>query len=425
MMQSTDSAAATSSPGAQSALKAYGFTLACVAAAAVARLALTSLGFELTPYLLLTLPVILGAWYGGFGPGMVAAVLAVVLMEVVFGRDRLAGWPLADHLVEVALFLAQASLISWLGHLNRRVTGSLLREQQRLEDRVAERTGELTAANAAMTREAAAREREHAQVIALNAKLEESNRELQDFASVASHDLQEPLRKIQAFGDRLAQRYSEPLQGPGQDYLARMQRAAGRMQGLINDLLTFSRVTSEARPFTPVNLTDVATQVVSDLEHRIQDVGGRVEVERLPVIDADPLQMWQLFQNLIGNGLKFAKPGVAPVVRVSAKWPVKTADGVEAVSIHVSDNGIGLDEKYLDRIFHVFQRLHGRDAYEGTGIGLAVCRKIATRHGGTVTAQSQPGQGATFLVTLPMRQVKGDGIDESGPRQADHDSARG
>jgi PAS domain S-box-containing protein len=231
-------------------------------------------------------------------------------------------------------------------------------------------------------------------------ELARSNAELEQFAYVASHDLQEPLRKIQAFGDRLKTHYEDALDELGGDYLERVQNAARRMQALINDLLTFSRVTTRAQPFVPVNLTEVAREVVSDLEARIERTSGRVEVSELPAIDADPTQKRQLFQNLIDNALKFHRPGAAPVVKVHGKL----LDG--HCQIIVEDNGIGFDEKYLDRIFTIFQRLHGRFDYDGTGIGLAVCRKIAERHGGNITAQSTPGKGSTFLVTLPVKQPR-------------------
>ena len=243
-----------------------------------------------------------------------------------------------------------------------------------------------------------------------NLELERSNRELQDFAFVASHDLQEPLRKIQAFGDRLKTKHGPTLSEEAQDYLKRMQGAASRMHTLINDLLTFSRVTTKAQPFIPTDLNEVAEDVLADLEVRVQDTGGKVELGELPTIDADPLQMRQLLQNLIGNALKFHRPGVPPIIKIKGE----TANGTEASSgasapvVHLTfaDNGIGFDEKYLDRIFTPFQRLHGRGEYEGTGIGLAVCRKIVERHGGSLTAQSKPGEGSTFTATLPVIQEK-------------------
>jgi PAS domain S-box-containing protein len=238
-------------------------------------------------------------------------------------------------------------------------------------------------------------------------QLERSNRELQDFAYVASHDLQEPLRKIVVFGERLKEKNSEALGSEALDYLERMQKAAGRMQILINDLLTFSRVTTKAHPFTAVNLAVIASEVVNDLEGRIELVKGRVELGALPVIDAEALQMRQLLQNLIGNALKFRRPEEPPVVKVEAQ--IISAPDTPArklCQLTISDNGIGFDEKYLDRIFNVFQRLHTRNEYEGTGMGLAIVRKIALYHGGDITAKSKPGQGATFILTLPVVHSK-------------------
>ena len=234
-------------------------------------------------------------------------------------------------------------------------------------------------------------------------QLERSNRELQDFAYVASHDLQEPLRKIVVFGERLREKNSEALGPEALDYLERMQKAAARMQTLINDLLTFSRVTTKAHPFAPVNLAEVASGVVDDLEGRIELVKGRVELGALPVIDAEALQMRQLLQNLIGNALKFRRPEEPPVVKVEAQIiPDPGAPEKKLCRLTVSDNCIGFDEKYLDRIFNVFQRLHTRNEYEGTGMGLAIVRKIALYHGGDITAKSKLGQGATFILTIPV-----------------------
>jgi signal transduction histidine kinase len=286
--------------------------------------------------------------------------------------------PLSDsflrELEPIAAGLAQ--------YIRRRQSEEALRRaKEELEDRVRERTAELAATNEALRR---------------------SNRELEQFAWVASHDLQEPLRKIQAFGDRLASRCAAALDAQGRDYLARMQSAAQRMSTLINDLLAFSRVTSKAQPFAPVDLGRMARDVLSDLESRLQETAGRVEVGSLPTIDADPLQTRQLLQNLLGNALKFHKPDQPPVVAIRSE--VMEEEGRPVCRLAVEDNGIGFDEKYLDRIFDVFERLHPRTQYEGTGMGLAICRKIVERHGGTITARSRPGEGATFLVTLPVSQ---------------------
>jgi two-component system, LuxR family, sensor kinase FixL len=252
---------------------------------------------------------------------------------------------------------------------------------------------------------------------AFTVKLERSNRELQDFAYVASHDLQEPLRKVQAFGDRLERKCAEQLSVEGHDYVDRMRNAAGRMQNLINDLLTFSRVSTKTQPFKTADLRKIANEVVSDLEVRIEQTNGIVEIGELPTIDADPLQIRQLLQNLIGNALKFHRQDAAPVVKVYAQTllptgasfllegeEIQTGIGEKFCRLVVEDNGIGFDEKYLDRIFTVFQRLHGRTEYEGSGIGLAVCRKIVERHSGHITANAKPGAGATFYIDLPIKQ---------------------
>jgi len=260
---------------------------------------------------------------------------------------------------------------------------------------------------AELEREIAERRRAEELMSAFAAKLEESNRELQDFASVASHDLQEPLRKIQAFGDRLQARCAGALDEQGRDYLARMQNASGRMRALIDDLLTFSRVQTKGMPFLPVDLNSVARDVKIDLETRIQQTGGRVELGVLPTVHADPTQMRQLLQNLIGNGLKFHRQGAPPIVRVHAQLGRPPGGDAEVCRLTVEDNGIGFDEKYTDRLFHVFQRLHGRSEYEGTGMGLAICKRIAERHGGTIAARSTPGQGARFIVALPVQPLPG------------------
>ena len=244
-------------------------------------------------------------------------------------------------------------------------------------------------------------------------RLERSNRELQDFATVASHDLQEPLRKIQTFGERLLTKHAATLNEEGRDYLARMQDAAQRMRTLIDDLLTYSRVTAKAQPFTPVDLNQIVSYVLDMLEISITRSGARIEVAELITLDAEPVQMRQLLQNLISNALKFHRPGQVPRIKVYGRILNSTAAlaGAQAGNVYqliVEDQGIGFDEKYLDRIFTLFQRLHGRSEYEGSGVGLAICRKIAEHHGGHITASSKPEAGATFIVTLPVHQSKGE-----------------
>ena len=247
------------------------------------------------------------------------------------------------------------------------------------------------------------RKEAEAELQSLAGELERSNKELEQFASVVSHDLQEPLRKIAAFGERLERNCGEQLDEIGLDSLARMINAATRMKSLIQSLLAYARVTTRANPFEPVDLKAILDEVISDLEIRIEESGGRVEAGALPTIDADPVQVRQLFQNLIGNALKFKKEGVAPIVTISAG----EVDGApDRCLLTVSDNGIGFDMKYKERIFGVFQRLHGRGTYEGSGVGLAICSRIVTRHGGGLDVVSTEGEGTTFTITLPRCQVQ-------------------
>lgn len=241
------------------------------------------------------------------------------------------------------------------------------------------------------------------------AELERSNKELEQFAYVASHDLQEPLRKIRTFGDRLQMVSGESLDPMALECLQRMQNAAERMQTLIHGLLALSRVMTKGQEFVTVDLARVAAEVVSDLEVEIEQAGAIVEIGKLPTIQADPLQMQQLLQNLIGNALKFRRDKETPVVRIQARYvhdrehrATGESTAEEQCRLTVEDNGIGFDQMYADRIFGIFQRLHTREAYQGTGIGLAICRKIVDRHGGTITARSVLGQGATFEVLLPV-----------------------
>ncbi len=239
-------------------------------------------------------------------------------------------------------------------------------------------------------------------------KLTQINQELQSFAYAASHDLQEPLRKIVAFSDRIIKKEAANLREQSLDYFSRIQNAALRMQTLINDLLSYSRVTTQAQPFVKFDLNVIAAEVISDLETLIERTNGKVEIDNLPEIEADPIQIRQLFQNLISNGLKFHRPEVRPLVKTTArivnvehnrlKWQR------EFLELTFEDNGIGIEEQYFIRIFSVFQRLHGKDEYEGTGVGLSICHKIVERHNGQISVESEPGKGSRFIVNLPLNQ---------------------
>lgn len=237
------------------------------------------------------------------------------------------------------------------------------------------------------------------------AELERSNRELQEFAYVSSHDLQEPLRKIQAFGNRLESKYKHQLDERGLDYLQRMQNAAARMQTLIEDLLAFSRVSTQALPFQQVDLNEAIQKALLNLELPIAQTNAQVEVAPLHQIEADGLQMVQLFQNLISNALKFHRHDTPLMIKIADELIIESPLSVPSVRITVVDNGIGFEEQYAERIFGVFQRLHSRKQYEGTGVGLAICRKITDRHHGQISAASVLGQGTTITLLLPQSQA--------------------
>ncbi len=233
-------------------------------------------------------------------------------------------------------------------------------------------------------------------------ELKRSNSELQEFAYAASHDLQEPLRKIQAFGERLNNKCYDALDETGRHYLERMVDASTRMRRLIDDLLSYSRVNSKTTSFLPVELSAVVADVLSDLEPRIVAEDAKIRVGDLPAIEADPGQMHQLFLNLIANSLKFRRPGVTPSISIEGN--IEVGESGAMVRIAVTDNGVGFEPRHAERIFGMFERLHGRDEFDGTGVGLATCRKIAERHSGELTAWGEPDAGAVFTLLLPVRQ---------------------
>ncbi len=278
----------------------------------------------------------------------------------------------------------------------KRIEEALQRSLTELEARVQNRTADLATANKNLQAEINVRKRSERELLWKTEELARSNKELEQFAYVASHDLQEPLRKIIIFGDRLKMERAPALGSSGADFLNRMQSAALRMKLLIEDLLEFSSISAEDRPFETVDLNKTLQEVLSDLEFRIMESKGKVVVEKLPVVNADPVQMRSLFQNLVANALKFCKDNRTPFVTVTGR----TLENGFA-ELRVRDNGIGFEEKYLDKIFSPFERLHNRQEFKGTGMGLAICQKIVSCHSGKITAQSAPGEGSTFIVTLP------------------------
>ena len=293
--------------------------------------------------------------------------------------------------------------------------GQLLRAFKQMTRRLEE----TTVSRDALVKEVHDRKRAEQDLAIRAEELRRSNAELEQFAFAASHDLQEPLRKIQTFGDLIGSTSSEALDEKTQSYVRRMRDSAASTRKLIDDMPAHSRVSNQVQPFAPVDLGSLTREVLSDLEPLVAETEGRVDLGDLPTIEADPTQMRQLQHNLISNALKFRRIEEPPLVKIRGRLLEGHEGSLSGRSpfegkceITVADNGIGLDEKYLDRIFTVFQRLHGRDVYDGTGIGLATCRKIVERHGGSITAKSAPGEGARFIVTLPAIHPKGESQSE-------------
>jgi signal transduction histidine kinase len=305
-------------------------------------------------------------------------------------------WRVVLALPSSALYAGTHNVVAWIILVVLAAAGvvvlGLLRRTQRASDALAVAVEQLQGANAELER--------------TNLELRRSNGELEQFASVASHDLQEPLRKIQAFGDQLERKYAD-AGDEAVDYVRRMRSAASRMSVLIEDLLQFSRVTTRARPSEPVDLARVARAVVADLDAAIEASGGTVHIGALPVVQADPTQARQLLQNLVSNAVKFRRPGEPPTVVLEPAEPRRPG----FAAFRVTDDGIGIEPEYAERVFGLFERLHPRERYAGTGIGLALCRKIAERHGGSIAAEPAPGGGTSFLVELPAAGVAPAGED--------------
>jgi light-regulated signal transduction histidine kinase (bacteriophytochrome) len=230
------------------------------------------------------------------------------------------------------------------------------------------------------------------------AELARSNMELEQFAYVASHDLQAPLRNITSFIQLLEQRYKDSLDQEAEKYMHYIVDGAIRMQTLINDLLAYSRLGTRGKPFLQIDCNKVLDRVLADLDKSIKSCGALVTYDALPTVTADELQLGQVFQNLVGNAVKFCRD-TQPRIHISARR------GADGWLFSVSDNGIGIEEEFFDRIFVMFQRLHTQAEYPGTGIGLAVCKKIVERHGGRIWAESEVGNGSTFYFTIPDRQA--------------------
>ncbi len=243
------------------------------------------------------------------------------------------------------------------------------------------------------------------------ASLEQANKELDRFAFMASHDLQEPLRKIRMFSDRLSLKYHQVMDEDGKTNIHRIHKAAERMQNLITDILTFSKISVETPTFIACDMNNLLQEVVNDLDEELKSKNGKVIVDKLPELSVNPSLIKPLFNNLIGNALKYSKKDVSPIVKVTAEisgqmnGTVSQAPAVKYCRIYIQDNGIGFDQKYAEEIFGMFKRLHHNSEFQGTGIGLALCKKIVEQHKGYISARSKINEGSTFIISLPVNRI--------------------
>jgi len=346
------------------------------------KIAFPDIGLE-TPFVLYIFVVIGSAFIGGFGPG-IFALLATSFSAAYFFLVPTKSLQVSTGIIQFQLvvYIFEGLITIVILSAVRTLRIQLAEANKYLEERVHNRTKELRTTMNEMS--------------ALNEKLKRSNRELEDFAYIASHDLQEPLRKIQAFSNLLTAEYDQKLNDDGRLYLERIQNASMRMRNLIDDLLSYSRVTTHQSEFSTTSLQKVITDILNTLDIQIQEAKATITVKDLPQVQGDENQLYQLFQNLISNALRYHSKKRKPQIKI---WS-DTKDNTSR--IFVKDNGIGFDEKYKERIFNIFERLHGKHTYEGTGIGLAIVKKIVIRHKGTVDVKSKPDHGTTFIISLPI-----------------------
>jgi signal transduction histidine kinase len=394
-------------------LRHYLLALLLVGIGLLMRIVLTNLvGPGLPTYITFYPCVMISALVMGLGSGILATLASLIIVDYWLLK------PVGSLKVESPVDIAGAVFFFGICVLMSLIASRYRTLRIQLEEKVTQRTAELMKVNEAIKTENTERKRAEellqkahdeleirvlertADLAETIDRLEKANQELEEFTYIASHDLQEPLRKIQTFSDMAKKRHPPLADKTGQDYLDRILVTAGRMRQLLQELLAISRVTSQKQPFKKTELTKTVQEAADIFVTVLKETGGQVTIETLPTIEADETQMRQLFQNLIGNALKFRDDRI-PVIQVIGKVIDK-----KKFEIVVKDNGIGFDQQFAELIFKPFERLHGRSNYEGTGMGLAICRKIVERHSGTIRAESQPDQGTSFIIRLPLKQTK-------------------
>lgn len=338
-----------------------------------------------SPFLLIIFVPIFTAYLGGLGPGIFSVIICALLVDYFFIYP-FKSFRLVDTnaLMRIIVFTIEGIFSVWLITALRNAQQQLIASNKILEQKVTEKTKKMQEAYDSLQQS--------------NKNLQRSNEELENFAYVASHDLQEPLRKIQSFGNLLHEEVDDKLTEDGKLYLDRMLKSTTKMRKLIEDLLSYSRVTRQNADIAPVNLNGVIENVVSDMEATIMERKADISVAILPEVEAIETQMYSLFQNLISNAIRYSKENEHPKIGISGKQEDDCA------IIIVKDNGTGFNPKYKDRIFRMYERVHDKKIPNATGIGLAICKKIVDQHHGTIEAQSKENKGTSFIITLPVSQ---------------------
>ncbi|MDA1053323.1 MAG: ATP-binding protein [Planctomycetota bacterium] len=331
-------------------------------------------------------PVLLSLWTTDLRTTKILAIVCplLIILGYFFSTPREQPWLAISNRISIFIMVGAAGVIAWQRKSSRL---KLQRANDELEDRVQERTTELFEANAKLRKEVDQRE-------LTEDELQRSNRELRQFAYVASHDLNEPLRTIKGYLQLIESRYKDVLNTKGQQDIEVVKAGATRMQQLIEDLLEAAKIRTQGKPFAQVNSTVAAQQAIANLEATVRENEAEITFDALPSVTVDVRQLTQLFENLIGNAIKYRSES-PPAIRLTAH-----EDSDDWV-FSVRDNGLGIEPKHAKRIFEMFTRLHGRTEYSGTGIGLAICQRIVERHGGTIWVESELGKGCTFYFTIP------------------------